>query len=154
MTRRLVAVAVGLAALGGSGCIQHQVRLLPPPGGPPPGTTLLVGNRYEDPHRIIERTSPMPLALSVTAWAQAPLKPPKEDACIWRIDLIVRTPRPWWQRFPCDIVANLLPWTCTARTQMTLAYRPITPQDGIAATAAMEAEAQAHGYARHPRHER
>ncbi len=123
-----------------SGCIQHEVRVDPPPGGPPANARMLVGFRPAAPGSAVVRTSPLAIDLAITAWAV-------DQEHVLRSDLHVRSPTPWWQRFPCDIVADLLPMRFTARTQVTLAYRLITPNDTATTPEALTTEALAHGYA-------
>jgi hypothetical protein len=139
--RRLAPLLLALITL--SGCIQHEVRVDPPPGGPPANAHVLVGFRPATPGSAVVRTSPLAIDLGISAWAV------EEGVGVWRAELRVRSPTPWWQRFPCDIVADLMPIHAIARTQGTLAYRLITPQDRTTTPEALASEALAHGYA-HP----
>jgi hypothetical protein len=60
-----------------------------------------------------------------------------------RRDERLRTPLPWWQRFPCDIAADLIPAQYTAKAETTLTLAPPVHYDDDALTQ----EARRHGFA-------
>lgn len=126
-------MALPLLALGG--CVEHTARVAPPADG---GTSAIGRHLHAAPHAPVEERHGLPREIPVSAWRQ------DDDGGIARDELLVRTPTPWWQRFPCDIATDALwPGTLTAATEATPHPRPVPPAD----PAALAARARAAGYA-------
>ena len=125
-----------LLAMLGAGCVQHRAVLEPPQDGPPPH--LVAGPQalasFDEP---LVAEGPLPRALSGSAWRRS------EDGTLLRAEVQVETPRPWWQRFPADIVSDLIPhdFTVEERTRIRLAPVPAAEPETLTA------EARRYGYA-------
>jgi hypothetical protein len=137
-----------LAASTGSGCIEHSVRIDAPSGGLPAGARIVVGTHPLAGTLPSTTTNVLPLELPISSWALT-------RQGLERYDVVARSPLVWWQRFPCDIVTDLALHRFRASTEITLAYRLVTPQDATSPDALAQA-ALAHGYAHqhqpHPPH--
>ena len=89
--------------LGAAGCIRHEVHLVP---APQPvqvehaGEFRFGGSSASGP--LIVR-SPMPLAGAVDHWWR------DADGVLWRDATRIATDRPLWQRFPLDLIVDILP---------------------------------------------
>ena len=142
----LVAALVGLAGLAAVGCVEHRTAVNPPlPAAPAPAgesatiTQLIVGSKVSDePKAPITEASPMPIDVPVTVWRR------DSDGTLSRGDLRVTTARPWWQRFPADIVTDLTPIDFEIFASGTATFTPVETSD----RAALYAQAASDGYAR------
>lgn len=130
-------------ALGG--CVAHVARAVPPETGP---TSAAVGTQVVDHFTApIEERHALPRSLPVTLWSL------DADGNLARGDLVIETPLPWWQRFPADVVSDmLLPGTLTAEASGTPTLQRVPHGDPTVLTE----HARAAGYAapaakaRHP----
>lgn len=133
---RLAAILVVPALVASGGCIEHTARVQPDPVGGP-NERVIVGTRgLRGPALGTEVTRPLPVELPVSAWEL-------REGAIARREVRVRTPLPWWQRFPCDAATDLLPMTYSAVTQTVITLEPPTRYDDDALTQ----EARRHGFA-------
>lgn len=139
----IVAAFAGLAA---TGCVEHRTAVNPPlPAAPAPAgesatiTQLIVGSKVTDePHVPITEASPMPIDVPVSVWRR------DSDGTLSRGDLRVTTARPWWQRFPADIVTDLTPIDFEIFSSGTATFTPVQTFDRVA----LYAQAANDGYAR------
>ncbi len=134
---RALALAGSVLLLGG--CLLHEARIEPAPA---PGFAgeKLVGTKPATPWTTapIVRTGALPIELVASAAGRM-----GEDDFA-RATARVATPKPWWQRFPCDFVADLIPVTYTCRAVTTLTVRPLVAKRAED----LYAEASAAGFAR------
>lgn len=89
--------------------------------------------------RVQQRTWPTPLPL--TAWAERRWTsltdigspgPLLTEETLERAQVHARSPEPWWQWFPLDLGASLVPIDLTAHDRQVASYRPVprrTPED-------------------------
>jgi len=118
-----------------------------PVGGPPRlrpsfgGITqvVMINTRPHDAQKVFTQTGHLPVSVDVDAVRHGP-------GGLERCELIVRNPLVWWQRFPCDIAADLLPIRYISLTTATIAYQPVPTCD----EAALTSEATIHGFAHDP----
>ena len=149
-TRMKIAPALmawlSLAGLAISGCVEHRTAVNPPlPAAPAPAgesatiTQLIVGSKVSaEPKAPITEASPMPIDVPVTVWRR------DSDGTLSRGDLRVTTARPWWQRFPADIVTDLTPIDFEIFASGTATFAPVATTD----RAVLYAQAASDGYAR------
>ncbi len=125
-----------------SGCLTHEARITAPPDTVDidEGATAIGRSDTVSPPGPPEQTllvSPLPLAVPVSAWRR------DQDGVLWRSDMEVATPLPWWQRFPVDFATDMLPISYHAEVAATIVARPVTPRTRDD----LEQEARAAGYA-------
>lgn len=131
--RRLLIIPCALLA---GGCVSHRAQALPPDG---PTSSAVVGSRAIEPFTApAEEQGSLPSSLPVTAWRT------DEDGNLFRGDLVIETPLPWWQRFPADAVTDVVvPRTLEASRSGTPVLLPVPAADPVALTA----HARTAGYA-------
>lgn len=131
------AAALGCCCiLASAGCVRHEVALVPAPG---PALQVAAGPSAARPLAApVTLSSPLPQDLPITAWRHDG----PSDALL-RAETRARTPLPWWQRFPADIVTDLAPVTFRCTTEARLDPAPLAATDWPAVVA----RARAAGYA-------
>ena len=121
-----------------SGCVSHEARVTSTADvAGSEGATVIGGTSYSAPPALTVDRSPLPRQLPVSAWRR------DETGAIARYETEVTTPLPWWQRFPCDLVADLVPVDLTVVAEAHIAVVPITPRTRDD----LDREAAAAGYA-------
>jgi hypothetical protein len=113
------------------GGVEHRVAVTPPlPADPPPageeatGTTMIAGSRVvSEPRKAETAASPLPIDLPVSVWRRG------SDGVIHRGEARITTPLPWWQRFPADIGADLLPIDAHVSVASMMTLAPVEPID-------------------------
>jgi len=105
----------------------------------PHASFVMINTRPHDAHTVFTLTRHLPVAVQVDAVRLGP-------AGLERCELDVRNPLVWWQRFPCDIAADLLPIRYISLTTATIAFAPVPTCD----EAALTSEATIHGFAHDP----
>jgi hypothetical protein len=116
------------------GCVTHEVtvRQAPDAGDSSamlPACSALIESRLEWEWRgqtpdgkpapaSATVSDPLPIDLALTAWTYAP------DGRFRRVELLLPTPRPWWQRFPADLVTDLC-WPDTLVVSRTAVAAPL-----------------------------
>ncbi len=125
-----------LAPLLLSGCVSHRAGVDP---ATPPAEGIVLGASVRPGPTTELVSSPLPTEVPVTLWRR------DAEGNLFRSDAILRTPTPWWQRFPSDVVTDaLLPGTYLVTAQHTPQWTPA----GVGSTAGLEDRARAAGYAR------
>jgi hypothetical protein len=139
------AVGVLAALLMCAGCDTHEVRIAPPPAAAPgePGdqsfTISVIGvTIIKDPLAETVIRNPLPLEVPISCLRR------EATGAMSRYENDVRTPLPWYQRFPADMISDPLPWTFTAHAEAAIELSPVPTAD----LAALAASARADGYAR------
>lgn len=115
-----------IALSSGSGCISHRAQLHPPDHGDQPRrvVAMAVDGRIHgsaDPivESAIHKEGPLPLEIQATLWQR------DQQGNLWRGDAQVQSPRPWWQRFPFDVVSDLAPITFSASAASTITVQRV-----------------------------
>jgi hypothetical protein len=129
-----------------SGCVRHHATVTPPAaagvaddGQRPPSFLATGGATIErDRSTPIVASGPLPIDLAVTAWRRSTAGP------LERADLRVQTALPWWQRFPADLVADLLPIDAEVGTEATVTLVTVPRADLEAFVAHAERDGYAH----------
>jgi hypothetical protein len=142
----MLVTVLALASLAATGCVEHRTAVNPPlpasqaPAGEPTTVThLIVGSQVvAGPTVPVTEASPMPIDVPVSVWRR------DSDGTLHRGDLRVTTARPWWQRFPADIVTDLAPNDFEVFASGTPTFTPVPTFD----RAALYAQAASDGYAR------
>lgn len=80
------------------GCVSHRAEVQAPAESID-GAAIGTATGQKVPW---SRTAPQPLEVPATLWRQ------DDSGRLWRADLDLATPLPWWQRFPCDLVTDAL----------------------------------------------
>ncbi len=149
MTALLGALMVLGAGALQCGCVQHRARIeaaQPPltapvgdPGDKPTATTVIIVSRIAVDPPATTATSMLPIDLPVSAWRR------EADGSLARCETRVQTPLAWWQRFPVDVVSDLLPWTWTADAagEVRLAVVPTSAEADLLSAA--QRDGYAHG---------
>lgn len=123
MVRREAVLLLAAATLSTGGCIQHRAAIDPDPEQPA-STVVEVRGAHPTLAEPIARTDPLPLELRASAVRR------DADGAIWRDEIGVTTPLPWWQRFPADIVTDLfVPRTFIVEARATIDTRRVEPID-------------------------
>jgi hypothetical protein len=157
-----------VCALFSTGCVVHEARVVVPPP-PPPGPdqdppepitvwmnarkvvvpvavaardglkapTGALGDGVTFPGDTVFRGS-LPQDVRISAWRR------EDDGSLYRVETRATTPLRWWQRFPCDIVADLMPMDFTARTSAEVVTTPVLPMTPEALNAAACCDGYAH----------
>ncbi|MBA2481335.1 MAG: hypothetical protein H0V44_11795 [Planctomycetes bacterium] len=126
MARFLVIGSVtALAMLVQPGCISHVARVAPSPDPIEVDhpSHVVVGATLTDPAATTVLRSPLPIDAVYTAWKR------DESGALMRCDGRVRTPLRWWQRFPMDVVADMLPVDFEATADSQISYRLVPVRD-------------------------
>jgi hypothetical protein len=123
------------AMLMSAGCIEHTARIQQDPARGPE-ERVVIGTRTLKGPAGTEVSRPQPVDLPISAWEL-------RGGTLARCEDRVRTPLPWWQRFPCDIATDLLPIRYPIETTETLSLAAPAHYDDDALTQ----EARRHGFA-------
>ncbi len=133
-------------ALGLSGCLSHEARVtcIPDPVDQEGSTVIgrTTHNSPPGPPALTVDRSPLPRDVQLTAWRKSVTGGP-----LRRQETALRTPLPWWQRFPCDLAVDLTPMDITVAAASTIDPQPLTPRT----YADLDREAAAAGYASAPK---
>ncbi len=134
----LHAVAIAAGSLVFGGCLLHEARIEPAPAPGFAGEEY-VGTKAAKPWTTapVVRTGALPIELVASAAGRM-----GEDDFARGVARVA-TPKPWWQRFPCDFAADLIPVTYTCRATTTLTIRPLVAKR----VEDLHAEASAAGFA-------
>jgi hypothetical protein len=123
MTMRAESWLLAASLLLAAGCVQHRAVIEPAADEAP--STLVAVRAVADP--LVEpfvRQDALPLELRASAFHRAP------DGTVLRQELAVATPLPWWQRFPADLVSDLLiPRTFIVQRHARIQTLPVLPID-------------------------
>lgn len=130
------ALLCGLLILPCAGCLAHRVEVRGDGAEATAGRSA-VGMRVADgaPHEV--RSGPLPHEVPASWSLKA------ADGRLHMAQAVVRSPLPWWQRFPADLLVDLWPGTVEIAAAATLAPHPVR----IRTADDITAEARAHGYA-------
>lgn len=149
----LRAVVVLATLLMCAGCDTHEARVVPPGPAAPgePGdqsfTISIIGATIvKDPLAESVTRSPLPLDLPISCLRR------EANGSIVRYEGEARTPLPWYQRFPADMISDPLPWTFTARAEATIVLAPLPPADITALLVAARRDGYANIDAHAPLH--
>lgn len=122
MSRCMIILACALAL---PGCIVHEARIdgAPAPGANAkrPGTTAMGSTVSPGMPAETVRRSHLPHELLALHLWRAP------DGTIHRADAHAATDLAWWQRFPCDLAAEVWPGDLVITAQATLRPEPVQP---------------------------
>jgi hypothetical protein len=129
--------AAGIVTLAATtllpGCIAHRLTVR----APDDCTVIVDAGRGSAP---VQARGALPQARRVTVWRRT------ADGALARADTTIATALPWWQRFPADLVSDLLPWTWTVTADKELLVRPIP----VLSEHELTFRAATHGYAAVP----
>jgi len=129
-----------------SGCLTHEVRVDVPaeatglPTAPVEGRTVIGTAAFTSPPgpppSTVQR-GPLPQDVTVTSWHR------DSEGIISRGDAELQTALPWWQRFPVDMVTDIVPTDLVVQSAYTLVTLPVA----MHTRAQLDTEAAAAGYA-------
>jgi hypothetical protein len=131
-------LACVIPLLSAQGCIAHVARVQPcvwPEAGTE--TTVVAGTKRADPAAPHVTESPLPIEMHISAWHK------QADGPLERAETDLRTPLPWWQRFPFDAAADFAPTRLTAQSEAAVVFTPVPSRD----EADLFKEAQSNGFA-------
>ena len=136
----LATIAIISSALGG--CIVHRGSVAMHPDTPSQSLQLqpvsamatVVDQPWAGP---TQRVSPFAVELPTAVWLR------DNEGSLMRGDVNPQTPRPWWQRFPVDIITDLWPRPIELQAHAVIHPQAIVPRDANE----LDAEAYAFGYA-------
>jgi hypothetical protein len=129
-------IALVLFAAGAlSGCVSHVARV----EAPAEPVAAAVGTAVHDPlPPTVEERGAQPREIPISTWRR------DEAGNVLRGEALLRTATPWWQRFPADLVSDvLIPRQLEVREAIVVAADPLPVGD----EAALTARARAGGYA-------
>ena len=120
--RAMLMLAGSLAAT--SGCVSHVARVDAPADG---GSAAIGTTVHEDMPPQVEERGAQPREIPVSTWRR------DDEGNILRGEGVVRTPTPWWQRFPADVVSDvLIPTPVIASATVVVPTAPIPASDPVA----------------------
>lgn len=149
MLRHAVTLVSLPLALSGGGCVSHvaQVRTVPQDRPPtssglhsdPPAQSAAIGTKvYAVQPPLVEERGAQPREIPISTWRR------DDDGNVQRGEGVLRTPTPWWQRFPADVVSDVLwPATLVAEADLALPPTAVPASD----PAALAERARSAGYA-------
>lgn len=123
MPCRAVLMLAGLVAAT-SGCVSHVARI----DAPADGGSAAIGTTVHEtmPPRVEERGA-QPREIPISTWRR------DDDGTLLRGEGVLRTPTPWWQRFPADVVSDvLIPTPMIASADLVVPTAPIPASDPVA----------------------
>lgn len=127
------------------GCLVEEVRVQAPVPGPDDRGRLWCGRQEHaipPPAPVCIRRGPLPQDVPVSWYVHRR----DESGSLLRAEARAQSPRPWWQTFPCDLVADFAPVELVASRTVVLEPYAVPRRD----RAELEREAALHGYARSP----
>jgi len=132
----MIRLPILIGCLAMSGCIAHRAEVTPPTDAT---CSAAIGTQIADPFSTpISDSGSLPRSLPVTAWRK------DDQGHLFRGDALIETPTPWWQRFPADVVSDMLvPHTLTADASGSVVVLPVP----ASSAADLTARAQSAGYA-------
>lgn len=109
--------AMLLCALSAIGCVQHRATITTI--GATDSTSISInGHQLPEDSITSVSTSPLPISQHALAWHR------DESGTLHWDATTIRTPLAWWQRFPADLVTDLVPRTLTSAESATLVLTP------------------------------
>lgn len=130
------ALLCGLLVLPCAGCLYHRATV-DADGADPKAGRSVIGMQVRDGAPAETRRGPLPQEIPA-CWILR-----DADGRLRSGHVVLRSPLPWWQRFPADLAVDLWPRPVEIAAVATVVPRPITPRTAADITA----EARAHGYA-------
>jgi hypothetical protein len=130
------ALLCGILALPCAGCLYHRASI-DASGADPAAGRSSVGSTVRDGAPAETRSGPLPFEIPAS-WVLR-----DADSRLCAAHTVLRSPLPWWQRFPVDLAVDLWPGRVEVDAVATLVPQPITPRS----VADITAEARAYGYA-------
>lgn len=127
-----------LCALPLAGCLVHEVRIEAQAPADAAGigrSAVLSAVRDGAPAEI--RRGPLPYDVPAAWWLR------DREGRLLVGNARALSPRPWWQRFPCDLAVDLWPGEVRVLTVASVNPTPVRERSAAEITA----EAHAHGYA-------
>ncbi len=114
-------ISLALIALYLSACVEHRLHV---ETHEVPGDVHIFknGSKYEGNKQIITVVDPLPTELYVDAWYR------DQKGHLYRAHQKLLSPRPWWQRFPFDMITDGL-WAgeLAVEAESTLQFKKIEP---------------------------
>ena len=102
-------------------CIVHRAAVSPQNPDEHQVVVSAMGNSVQDKPTSYAQSSALPEEIPATLWLR------DSEGNLLRGDVTAQTARPWWQRFPADIITDLLPITFRVEAQAELIAKPLTP---------------------------
>ena len=130
------AVSIGACAACLSSCIVHRATVKPVHDEGQQLVVSAMGNQIQAEAAPYHQESALPEEIPATLWLR------DRDGNLLRGDVTVQTARPWWQRFPADIMTDLLPFTFSVEEEQSLSAKPLEPMS----REALDEAAQAFGF--------
>lgn len=130
------ALLCGILILPCAGCLSHRADVSADGPDLAAGRSV-VGMRITDGAPAETRSGPLPFEIPVSWTLRG------SDGKLQSAHATLRSPLPWWQRFPADLAVDLWPQRIEIETSVVVTTKPITPRTAADITA----EARAHGYA-------
>ena len=150
MPRHALIPVLLLLALGGAGCVSHEARVHTvepdrhdthssrPPVTHPVQSAAIGSQVYTVQPQLVEERGAQPREIPVSTWRR------DDDGNVQRGEAVLRTPTPWWQRFPADVVSDVL-WPATRVVEADLVLTPVPVP--VSDPAALAERARQAGYA-------
>jgi len=118
----VTALALAALALVASGCVEHRLVVQPPADAKE--VAVIESRRASDPLPAdgVRLRDGLPLEFRASAWRR------DETGGLWREELAIATDRPWWQRFPADMVSDaLIPKAFIVEQRATIQLEAVEP---------------------------
>lgn len=139
-----IALPLLLLLLAASGCVSHVARVrtaepLATDGGSAPPASAAIGSAiHAEQPPLVEERGPQPREIPISTWRR------DDEGNVARGEAVLRTPTPWWQRFPADLVSDVLvPTTLVVDAECAVPPVPVPAAD----PAALAERARRAGYA-------
>jgi hypothetical protein len=127
--------------LGATGCVSHvaRVRSAPVEGDASSQPSAAIGSSVHGQQPpVVEERGAQPREIPISTWRR------DDEGNVHRGEGLLRTATPWWQRFPADLVSDvLIPTTFTVEAELAVPPVPVPAVD----PAALADRARRAGYA-------
>ncbi len=121
--------------LAAPSCVSHVARVHAAPND---GSAAIGTRVHAEQPPLVEDSGAQPREIPISTWRR------DDDGNVLRGEGLLRTPTPWWQRFPADVVSDVLwPTTLVAEADLALPPTSIPASD----PAALAERARRAGYA-------
>lgn len=130
------ALLCGILILPCAGCLSHRASVSADGPDLAAGRSI-VGMHITDGAPAETRRGPLPFEIPVSWTLRG------ADGKLQSAHAVLRSPLPWWQRFPVDLAVDIWPQRVEVDAVAILVPHPIIPRTAADITA----EARAHGYA-------
>ena len=111
-----------------TGCVSHVARVRSAPSADEVQPSAAIGSRVHGQQPpVVEERGAQPREIPISTWRR------DDEGNVHRGEGLLRTATPWWQRFPADLVSDvLIPTTFTVEAETAVPPVPVPAVDPTA----------------------